>query len=92
MGMLRISVLAVVVLLSATAIFIGIVLLLTSLKLGSITISYTVGAEAITETISRADDNARFWRLMTLLGLAPLVLGAASLWISLKAIRTPPSS
>jgi len=87
MGMFRLAFLAVVAFLSAIGIFIGCVTLLTSLQNGAIALSYTSGGKAITETISRAGDGDRFWRLLLTLGMAPIVIGAGALWYSVKKLR-----
>lgn len=91
MTMLKAGFLVVAILLSAVAIFIGIVLLTTSLKLGNITLSYTLNNETMTETVLRANDAARFWNLLIFIGVMPLVVGALSLWYSLRILRRPPA-
>ncbi len=87
MGMMKLAFLAAVAFLSAIAIFMGVVFILTSLKLGSITLSYGTGTNAVTETISRASDASRYWRLITMMGLLPMIGGAAALWYSVRKLR-----
>lgn len=87
MGLLKVGFLAVVAFLSAVGIFIGCIMMLTSLQNGAIMLSYTSGGTGITETITRAGDNSRFWRLLLTLGLAPAAIGAAALWYSVGKLR-----
>lgn len=87
MGMFKLAFLAAIAFLSAVGIFLGAVMLITSLQNGSITLSYTSGGESITDTITRAGDAARFWRLMGTMGALPLVVGAAAMWYSVRKLR-----
>jgi hypothetical protein len=87
MGMFKLAFMAVVAFLSAIGIFIGCVTLLTSLQNGAIALSYDSGGKAITETISRAGDSDRFWRLLLWMGLAPIVIGVGALWYSVRKLR-----
>ncbi len=87
MGMFKLAFLALVAFLSAVGIFIGCVMIVTSLQNGSIALSYTGGGKAITETISRAGDSGRFWQLLLLMGVAPVAIGAGALWYSVRKLR-----
>ncbi len=87
MGMLKVGFLAAMAFFAAVGIFIGCVMLLTSLQNGAISLSYTSGGKGIVETITRADDNARFWRLLLTLGFAPIGIGALALWYSVRKLR-----
>ena len=72
---------------AAVAMFIGVVVMITSLQNGAITWSYTSSGKGITETISRAADAARFWKLFATMGIVPLVLGAIAMWFSVRKLR-----
>lgn len=87
MGLFKVGFLAVVAFLSAVGIFLGCVTVLTSLQNGAIVLSYTSDGKGITETISRAGDNARFWWMLLAMGLAPVAIGAAALWYSVGKLR-----
>lgn len=73
--------------LAAVAIFIGTVVMLTSLQNGAISWSYGSGAKAMAETVTRAADGARFWRLFATLGALPAVIGAAVMWFSVSKLK-----
>lgn len=73
--------------LAAVGVFIGAVMILTSLQHGAVSLSYTVDGRAVTETVTRAGDSARFWRLLTMMGFAPVVIGAGALWYSVRFLR-----
>ncbi len=75
MTLLKAGLAVAAILIGAIAAFLGGVLLLSALKTGAIQISYGTGAEALSETITLASDSARFWRLVAMLGVAPLGLG-----------------
>lgn len=74
---------------AVVAMFIGMVVVITSLQNGAITWSYTSSGKGITETISRAADAARFWKLLSIMGIGPLALGAAVMWFSVRKLRAP---
>ncbi len=81
MSMFRAGLAAAAVFIGAIAALLGVVMLVSALGSGTIAISYGAGANAVAETVSRAGDPGRFWRLVAALGVAPLVLGAgAALW------------
>jgi hypothetical protein len=87
MGMFRLFFFGALAFIAGVAIFIGGVMMITSLQNGMIGISYTSGGKAVTETISRTADNARFWRLMVTMGVMPFVIGSAVLWLSVRKLR-----
>ncbi|MGL4397602.1 MAG: hypothetical protein ACRCS9_13760 [Hyphomicrobium sp.] len=69
------------VLIGAIAAFLGFVVTLSSLRTGSLSLSYGSGATAVSETILQASDPSRFWQLVILMGVVPLVLGViAARW------------
>ena len=73
--------------LAGVAIFMGAVMMITSLQNGAVVLSYSSAGKNITETISLAADSARFWKLFTAMGVAPAVLGAAAMWYSVRKLR-----
>lgn len=85
--MMRAVFLAATAFLSAVAIFLGCVLVLTSLKLGSITLSYSDGKDIVTDTVTRAGDAARFWRLFASMGLMPIAIGGVGVWYAARKLR-----
>ncbi len=74
---------------AAVAMFIGVVVMITSLQNGAISWSYTSGGKNFNETTVRAADAARFWKLFATMGITPLVLGAAAMWFSVRKLRAP---
>lgn len=76
--------------LAAIAVFIGLVTLITSLQNGAISVSYTMQGKLVDETVARAIDSARFWRLVGLWAGLPLVLGGGALWYSVRQLRSGP--
>jgi hypothetical protein len=74
-------------LLAAIALFIGAVTLLTSLQNGAITVTYTVDGKPFDETVRRAVDGDRFWRMLALWSGLPLLLGAAVMWLSVRKLK-----
>ncbi len=87
MGLFRPLFFFVLAFLSAVALFIGTITLLTSLQNGAISVSYTINGRAIDETVSMAADSARFWRYVGLWAGLPLVLGGGGLWYSVRKLR-----
>lgn len=72
---------------AGSAIFLGAVTALTSLQNGAITLGYTSGGKAVSETVTRVADGARFWRLVLLMGLLPAAAGAVTLWYAVRKLR-----
>ena len=87
MPLMRVIFLAGVAFLGAVALFLGAVVMLTSWQSGAISLSYAEAGKGMTETVTRAADAARFWRLYGALGIAPVLLGAAALLLSVWALR-----
>ena len=87
MGMFKLLFFLALAFLAAVGMFIGAVTLITSLQHGAISLSYVVAGKPVEETVSRAADNARFWRLMLSLAGLPLALGATALWYSVRKLR-----
>ena len=87
MPLLRIVFLAGVVLLGAVGVFLGAIVMLTGWHAGAISLSYMQDGKAVSETVSRAADGARFWRLFLAMGAAPVVIGLAALIFGVRALR-----
>ena len=87
MAIFRIMFLACLAFIGAVALFMGGVVMLTSWQNGAIMMSYTVDGQAVSETINRATDSSRFWRIYTLLGIVPAALGAAALAYGVRHLR-----
>ena len=75
MSMLRAGLIVGVIFVGAIAALLGLVIMLSALKTGAIMIGYGSGASAISETIARTVDEARFWQFFVTLGLLPFVAG-----------------
>jgi hypothetical protein len=88
-GVFRLIFFGVSAFLAAVAIFIGAVTMLTALQSGAIMLSYTSDGRVVAETITRAADAGRFWRLFAAMGALPAVLGAAALWYAIRKLRSP---
>lgn len=68
-------------LIGAIAAFLGVILTASALQTGAISLSYGNGAAAVSETITRAADAARYWQVLVALGIAPAILGSlAARW------------
>ena len=87
MPLMRVALLGGVVFLGAVGLFLGGVVMLTSWQNGAITLSWTDAGRDVTQTVTRAGDAARFWRLYGTMGLAPAVLGAAAMIFGIGALR-----
>jgi hypothetical protein len=75
MSMFRAACAAAAMFIGGIAAFLGVVLMISALKTGSIALTYSAGAQTISETASRVTDAARYWRLFVGLGVAPALLG-----------------
>jgi hypothetical protein len=88
MSMFRAGLAAAAVFIGAIGALLGVVMLVSALGSGTIAMSYGTGVNAVAETVSRAGDPGRFWRLVAALGVGPLVLGtAAAIWGSRQLRR-----
>ncbi len=74
-------------LLGGVAVFLGVVVLITSGTSGAISWSYAVEGRTIAETVTRAADPGRFWQLYGLLGALPAVAGAVAVWLGVRGLR-----
>jgi hypothetical protein len=83
----RLVILAGLVFFSATAVFMGAAVTLSALARGSITYSFGTGADIVTRTASLASEPGLFWQRLALIGLLPVVLGAAGLWWGKRQFR-----
>lgn len=81
MPLLRAGLAVAAILIGAIAVMLGVILIWSTLQTGSISLSYGSGAGSVSETISRTADGARYWKMISLLGVAPAVLGLfAAMW------------
>jgi hypothetical protein len=87
MPLLRMVFLAGVVLLGGVGVFLGVIVMLIGWQAGAISLSYVQDGKDVAETVSRAADGARFWRLFLAMGAAPAVLGLAALIFGVLALR-----
>lgn len=87
MVMLKMVFFGGLVLLGSVAVFLGVVFLLATGYDGPIAISYLRDGQTVVETVRKADDAGRYWRLYTIMGLAPLMLGAAAAWLGVRTLR-----
>ncbi|MBK9079399.1 MAG: hypothetical protein IPL91_09875 [Hyphomicrobium sp.] len=72
MPMFRAGLAVAAMLIGGIAAFLGIVVALSALKTGSVSLSYGVGDAAVTETVMQAVDASRYWLLVGGLGSRPL--------------------
>jgi mannose/fructose/N-acetylgalactosamine-specific phosphotransferase system component IID len=81
MAMFRAGLAVAAMFIGGIAAFLGVVVTLSALKSGSVQFSYGVGENMVTDIVSRAADEARYWKLVITLGLIPTVLGVlAARW------------
>lgn len=88
MALFKIVFFAALALFAGVGIFIGGVTMLTSLQNSMISMTYTSNGKAMAETVTRAADSARFWRLFLTLGALPVVLGAVAMWYAIRKLRS----
>ena len=84
MDMFRAALMVSVIVIGAIAALLGFVVLAIGLPAGSLTLSFVPGTM---ETITRAGDPERFWKLILALGAAPLIIGAAMVKFGMRRIR-----
>jgi hypothetical protein len=87
MSFFKILFLAAIAFIAAVAVFLGFVMIVTSLQNGSIMMSYMSSGSSVSETVTRAGDPARFWKLVLTIGVLPLVLGALTLRFAVRKLR-----
>lgn len=87
MPMLQAGMAVAALLIGAIATFLGVVVTASALTTGAISLSYGGGDGAVSETITRAGDAARYWQFVLLLGVAPAVLGALAARWAWRAIN-----
>lgn len=87
MPMSRFLILAGLMVFSAVAVFMGTAVTLHALSSGAIRYSFGSGTDTVTHTAVRAADPAIFWQRLALIGLAPVVLGAAGLVWGRRKLR-----
>jgi hypothetical protein len=87
MPLLRIVFLAGVVVLGGVGVFLGILVMVTGWQTGAISLSYVQDGKTVSDTVFRASDSARFWRLFGLMGAVPAVIGLAAVLLGVRAIR-----
>lgn len=78
------------VFLGAIAAFLGAILVISALTTGTLHLTYGDDGKLITEVIARAADPARFWKLVTVLGVLPAIAGAFAARWGWRRIRTKP--
>lgn len=87
MIMLRAVLAAGAVLIGAIAAFLGGILVISAVTSGTIDFTYASDGKMVSESVSRAGDAARFWKLVFGLGVLPAGLGLISArwgWRSIK--------
>ena len=76
-----------IVVLGGVAVFLGAIVIASSLHVGSLTLNYEVDGKPVVESISRAGDAARYWKLFSLMGVLPCILGIAAVWWGVRTLR-----
>jgi len=87
MAMLKLAFYAGLVLFGVVGMYMGAVFFLAAGLSGPISISYPQDGKVISETVSRATDGARHFRLQLMLGWAPVLLGAVALYAGVRWFR-----
>lgn len=87
MWLLRIGFFAGLAFFGAVAVFLGSMVMLSSLQAGEIAWTYTVSGRDVSDSVKRAADAGRFWRLFGQMGVLPAVLGGAALWFAIRRLR-----
>lgn len=81
MPMLRAGLAVAAMFIGAIAAFLGVVVAISALRSGSIQMSYGSGPDAVLDTVSRAADAVRYWKIFFALCVVPTVLGTlAARW------------
>lgn len=83
----RLLILAGLVFFSAVAVFMGAAVTLSALATGSITYSFSSGADVITRTATLAGEPGLYWQRLAIIGLSPIALGGLGLWWGRRQFR-----
>jgi hypothetical protein len=88
MGMFRLAVAVGMMGLGAIAVFMGAVVLISSLSSGKV--SYSVGRDGATIATSheRSGDPSGYWRALGLTGGLPAVLGLFAVWYGRRVLKS----
>jgi hypothetical protein len=87
MAILRFAVLIFLVVVGAAAVLMGGVILSSALSSGKVMMTYVANGQPVAETFLRSADPSRFWRLVSVMGVLPLLLGGASAWFGWRKLR-----
>lgn len=71
----------------ASAMFMGFVVLATSLGSGRIAYSYGSGEETVTVMARLAEEPRRFWSTAAVMGGVPFLAGLGGLWLGRRLMR-----
>ncbi len=88
MPMSRFLILAGLIFFSAVGVFMGCAVTLSALAKGSISYSFGEGKDIVTRTATLAGDPTAFWQRLALIGILPILLGAAGVWWGRRQLRT----
>lgn len=75
-NLLRAGMAVAAVFFGAAAVFLGILLVFSAITSGTIHLSYGDDGKVVSESVARAADAARFWKLVFGLGILPAAIGA----------------
>ncbi len=87
MPMLKIGSYIAAAFIGAVAAFLGVIVIIGAVKSGTIQMVYGTGSEMVTETVTRAADETRYWQLVGLLGALPLAMGGLLLRWGLRGMK-----
>lgn len=87
MPMFRAGLAVAAMLIGAIAAFLGVILIASALQSGAISLSYGSGANAVSETVTRAGNASRYWQLVAALGIAPAIFGTLAARWGWRTIR-----
>lgn len=76
MTMLKLGMYIAAAFIGAIALFLGVIVTIAAVRSGQIQFSYGAGARLVTEVVTKAADETRFWQLVGLLGAVPAFVGA----------------
>ena len=79
--MLRAGLAVAAMFIGGIAAFLGVVVAVSALRSGSIQMSYGTGPDMVLDTVERAVDGMRYWKIFLALCVVPAVLGTlAARW------------